>query len=195
MKQIGLRGRHMPKPPPPPIRQCIDRSRFEVCVWLSAMDINKSWFDVHTTCAEAVHNEKTSFSPTTTLYFIHSIGNSFTEMSFAFFVNHEKSAIGNPSYQKGNCTIVILITYHLLTCWPFRDQHGSWSPQVVRLEPSGGSRIFPRGVRQLPKVLLFFNFFAENCMKMKEFGPPEGARPWCPPWIRQWNQCITVGHW
>ena len=39
----------------------------------------------------------------------------------------------------------------------------------------GGSRIFPRGVRQLPKVLLFFNFFPENCMKIKEFGPPGGA--------------------
>ena len=39
---------------------------------------------------------------------------------------------------------------------------------------NGGSKIIPegRGVRQLPKVLLFFNFFAENCMKMKEFGPP-----------------------
>ena len=24
-------------------------------------------------------------------------------------------------------------------------------------------------------------YFAENCMKMKEFGPPGGARPWCPP--------------
>ena len=44
---------------------------------------------------------------------------------------------------------------------------------------SGGSRIFPRGVRQLPKVLLFFKFFAENCMKMKEFGP-QGACPWRP---------------
>ena len=44
---------------------------------------------------------------------------------------------------------------------------------------------FPRGVRQLPKVLLFFQIFAENCMKMKEFGPPGGggggARPWRPP--------------
>ena len=30
------------------------------------------------------------------------------------------------------------------------------------------------GVRQLPKVLLFFNFFVENCMKMKESGPPGG---------------------
>ena len=39
---------------------------------------------------------------------------------------------------------------------------------------------FPEGVRQLPKVLLFFFFFAENCMKMKEFGPPGGARPWHP---------------
>ena len=23
-------------------------------------------------------------------------------------------------------------------------------------------------------------FFAENCMKMKEFGPPGLTRPWCP---------------
>ena len=28
---------------------------------------------------------------------------------------------------------------------------------------------FPEGVRQLPKVLLFFNIFAQNCMKVKEF--------------------------
>ena len=26
-----------------------------------------------------------------------------------------------------------------------------------------------------PKLGLFCNFFAENCMKMKEFGPPGGA--------------------
>ena len=30
---------------------------------------------------------------------------------------------------------------------------------------SGGSRIFPRGVRQLPKVLLFFNFFLKTACK------------------------------
>ena len=48
---------------------------------------------------------------------------------------------------------------------------------------SGGSRIFLRGVRQLPKVLLFCKFFAENCMKMKEFGFPGGvpAPPLDPP--------------
>ena len=40
---------------------------------------------------------------------------------------------------------------------------------------SGGSRIFPRGVRQLPKLLLFFNFFAKNCVKMKEFEPGGGG--------------------
>ena len=62
---------------------------------------------------------------------------------------------------------------------------------------SGGSRIFPRGVRQLPKVLLFFNFLAENCMKMKEFGPPGGGASLAPPpWIRQclnkWRQSILV---
>ena len=51
--------------------------------------------------------------------------------------------------------------------------------------PSGGSRIFPRGA-PTPKSAIIFQFFAENCMKMKEFGPPGGARPWRPPWIRQW---------
>ena len=35
---------------------------------------------------------------------------------------------------------------------------------------------FPQGGRQLPKVLLFFNFLPKNCMKMKEFGPPGGGR-------------------
>ena len=36
-----------------------------------------------------------------------------------------------------------------------------------------------------PKVgvenLLFGQIFPENCMKMKEIGPRERARPWCPP--------------
>ena len=34
---------------------------------------------------------------------------------------------------------------------------------------------FSRGGHQLPKMLLFFNFFAENYMKMKEFGSPGSA--------------------
>ena len=42
--------------------------------------------------------------------------------------------------------------------------------------PSGGSRIFPRGGAPTPKSAIIFQFFAENCMKMKEFGPPGGAR-------------------
>ena len=33
--------------------------------------------------------------------------------------------------------------------------------------------------------LLFCNYFAENCMKMKEFGP-RGITSLAPPWIRQW---------
>ena len=40
---------------------------------------------------------------------------------------------------------------------------------------SGGSRIFPRGLHQLPKVLLFSKFLAKKCMKMIEFGHPEGG--------------------
>ena len=34
---------------------------------------------------------------------------------------------------------------------------------------------FPQGVCQLPKLLLFFKLFGENCMKMKEFGPLWGC--------------------
>ena len=44
---------------------------------------------------------------------------------------------------------------------------------------------FSPGVRQLPKIAIIFHIIAKNCMKMKEFGP-RGARPWRPPWIRQW---------
>ena len=45
--------------------------------------------------------------------------------------------------------------------------------QVVRM-CTGQWRIqdFPQGVRQLPKLLLFFKFLP----KMKEFGPGGGAR-------------------
>ena len=34
--------------------------------------------------------------------------------------------------------------------------------------------------RQLPKWDYFCNCFAENCIKMKEFGPRGGAHPWRP---------------
>ena len=41
---------------------------------------------------------------------------------------------------------------------------------------------FPQGGAPTPKSAIIFQFFAENCMKMKEFGPPGGgARPWRPP--------------
>ena len=41
---------------------------------------------------------------------------------------------------------------------------------------------FPQGGAPIPKLGLFCQFFAENCMKMKEFGPPGGARvPGAPP--------------
>ena len=40
----------------------------------------------------------------------------------------------------------------------------------------------PGGGAPTPKSAIIFQFFAENCMKMKEFGPPGGARvPGAPP--------------
>ena len=45
---------------------------------------------------------------------------------------------------------------------------------------------FSPGGAPTPKSAIIFQFLAENCMKMKEFGPPGGARvPGAPPWIRQ----------
>ena len=47
---------------------------------------------------------------------------------------------------------------------------------------------FSPGGAPTPKIAIIFHIFAENCMKMKEFGPRGGgARPWRPPWIRQCN--------
>ena len=42
---------------------------------------------------------------------------------------------------------------------------------------------FPQEGAPTPKNLLFSWFFAENCMKMKEFGPPGGGArvPGAPP--------------
>ena len=41
---------------------------------------------------------------------------------------------------------------------------------------------FPQGGAPTPKIAIIFQIFAENCMKMKEFGPPGGARvPGAPP--------------
>ena len=46
---------------------------------------------------------------------------------------------------------------------------------LIILHGSGGSRIFPGGA-PTPKIAIIFHIFAENCMKMKEFGSPGGAR-------------------
>ena len=35
---------------------------------------------------------------------------------------------------------------------------------------------FSPGGAPTPKSAIIFQFFAKNCMKMKEFGPPEGGR-------------------
>ena len=41
---------------------------------------------------------------------------------------------------------------------------------------------FPQGGALTPKIAIIFQIFAENCMKVKEFGAPGGgASPWYPP--------------
>ena len=41
----------------------------------------------------------------------------------------------------------------------------------IKAQNSGGSRIFPRGVRQLPKVLLFFKYLTKTAWKWKNLAP------------------------
>ena len=39
---------------------------------------------------------------------------------------------------------------------------------------------FPEGGELTPKSVVIFHFLGQNCMKMKEFGPPEGRVPGAP---------------
>ena len=58
---------------------------------------------------------------------------------------------------------------------------------------------FPEAGAQTAKSAIIFHFFAENCMKMKEFGPPSDtslAPPLDPPmdslnWMRVWPRLQT----
>ena len=45
---------------------------------------------------------------------------------------------------------------------------------------------FSWGGAPTPKIAIIFQFFAENCTKMKESGPRGARIPGAPPWIRQW---------
>ena len=57
---------------------------------------------------------------------------------------------------------------------------------MVALHDQWRIQDFPQGGAPTPKSPIIFQFFAKNCMKMKEFGPPGGAHiPGAPPWIRQ----------
>ena len=40
---------------------------------------------------------------------------------------------------------------------------------------------FPQGGVPTSKIAIIFQIFAENCMKMKEFGPPGGTHRWRHP--------------
>ena len=67
------------------------------------------------------------------------------------------------------------------------------NPKNARIN-SGGSRIFPRGVRQLPKLLLFFKFLPKTAWKWKNLDPQGGASlapPLDPPMINILSFKIT----
>ena len=46
---------------------------------------------------------------------------------------------------------------------------------------------FSPGGAPTPKIAIIFQIFAENCMKMKEFGPPGGRASLAPP-LRSANE-------
>ena len=43
------------------------------------------------------------------------------------------------------------------------------------IEPVADPGFSPGGGAPTPKIAIIFHIFAENCMKMKEFGPPGGG--------------------
>ena len=62
-----------------------------------------------------------------------------------------------------------------------RDQYQSTYRHQWRIQN------FPQGVRQLPKLILFFKLLTKTAWKWKNLDPRgEGARPWrLPSWINQ----------
>ena len=51
---------------------------------------------------------------------------------------------------------------------------------------------FPQGGAPTPKSAIIFQFFAKNCMKMKEFGPPGGGRASLAPPLGSAN-VVSIG--
>ena len=52
---------------------------------------------------------------------------------------------------------------------------------------------FPQGGAPTLKIAIIFQIFAENCMKMKEFGPPGGAHIPGAPLGSANDRCGMVG--
>ena len=63
------------------------------------------------------------------------------------------------------------------------------SEDLIKQIISVADPVFSRGGAPTPKIAIIFQFVAENCMKMKEFGPPGGGASLAPPWI---CQCIYM---
>ena len=61
--------------------------------------------------------------------------------------------------------------------------------KIKRLQYQWWIQNFPEGGANSKSgcvTLLFCKLFAENCMKMKEFGPRGAHVPGVPPWIHHW---------
>ena len=56
----------------------------------------------------------------------------------------------------------------------------NWKSSEIDIVLAVADPGFSRGGAPIPELGLFCQFFAENCMKMKEFGSG-GARPWRHP--------------
>ena len=85
--------------------------------------------------------------------------------------------------------------------WTFCSYPAVWNMAARRwcacTQISGGSRIFLGGGAPTPKVSVLTYFFAEKCMKMKEFGPQGGASlasPLDPP-LQMVVQCNFSRAW
>ena len=103
--------------------------------------------------------------------------------------SHLPSAVADPGFPRGGGTNPSGGRQH--TIWPNFPKNCMKLKEFGPPGVGGGARLsrpsatdrdlmhhnqwriqdFPEGVHQFPKVLLFFKFFAENCMEMKEFGP------------------------
>ena len=80
-------------------------------------------------------------------------------------------------FEKGSRDFHMIYWTEMWQTWPRK----CWNSQLLQSCLQWRIQDFPQGGAPTPKIAIIFHIFAENCMKMKEFGPQGGRASLAPP--------------